>query len=56
MLITLVKLIFEIFKRRKEDITILILNDEEIENLNLSVLDQEPKKEFDIYMGKEKIN
>ena len=55
MLITIIKIIFEIIKRRKEETHILILTKEEIEKIDISPL-KEAKKEFDIYIGKDKIN
>jgi hypothetical protein len=60
MLITIIKIIFEIIKRRKEEINILILTNEEMKNIDISILNheakKEAKKEFDIYIGKDKIN
>ena len=55
MLITIIKIIFEIIKRRKEETHVLILTTEEIEKIDISPL-KEAKKEFDIYIGKDKIN
>jgi len=56
----LIKVIFEIIKRRKEDISIFILTEEEVDLVDFSKLkeakNEEYKKEFPIYMGTEKIN
>lgn len=55
MLTEIIKVVFEMIKRRKEETHILILTKEEIEKIDLSPL-KEAKKEFDIYIGKDKIN
>jgi hypothetical protein len=61
MLTEIIKIIFEIIKRRKEDISIFILTEEEVDLVDFSKLkeakkEEAKKKEFPIYMGDEKIN
>jgi hypothetical protein len=61
MLTEIIKIIFEIIKRRKEDISIFILTEEEVDLVDFSKLkeakkEETKKKEFPIYMGDEKIN
>lgn len=62
MILSVFKVLINIIINYKENLTILILNDEELEKLNLSDLENgkekkiEDKIHFPIYMGNEKIN
>lgn len=61
MLIEMIKVIFEMIKRRKENVTIFFLTEEEIELIDFSKIkeakkEDHNKKEFPIYIGEEKIN
>lgn len=60
ILIQLVKIIFTLIIHQNENLTILILNEYEVEKLDLKKIEDSevdfPEVDFPIYMGKEKIN